>query len=60
MGDNGATSTRLIMEIKSGEQRAPSTIKAQAWSVGVPQRGNKYLLGGDNEWPGYFGMMVEA
>jgi hypothetical protein len=32
MGDNGATSVRLIMEIKSGEQRALSTIKARkAW-----------------------------
>ena len=32
MGHNGATSIRLIMEIKSGERRAPSTINARkAW-----------------------------
>ena len=28
--------------------------------MGVPQRGNKYLLGGNNEQPVYFGMILEA
>jgi hypothetical protein len=49
------------MEIKSGLANSTKHHKSNKSIVmGVHQRGNKYLLGGENEWPGALSMAGKA